>query len=455
VRRNEDADWIAPLAIRLRKPKPDEIQPAQSDAAYPSSVARQILDASVATLERRENPKGYIRDWLEYARNETEEGDFEQLVRRSANFVYCTSTAGDLLELAQSHQTFDWSIIEEAGKAHGFDLVLPLQTGHRWLLIGDQNQLPPYRDKDFARALDRLADICTANNALRRFWDGMQAAERQRFTDDSKRWLFFFRELFETAKGRINVPTPLTGMLTEQHRMHPNIGDMISYAFYDERISNGTYDALTGKPLDRVLHEFVTPSEIVHQPIVWVDVARRSDGAGNEYEGVHLNSAEIEAVQRVLSSLTARDGRQETTAILTPYRRQLRELRSRLRQPPTWAVLPEGYEHLDPTQIGAFTVDSFQGRQAAVVVVSLVRNNAERSIGRAFGFLREHERINVMMSRAEKLLVLVGCWEFFKGHLASQSRAAGQPFAELARLAEWLEGAFSEGRAIFVPSPHR
>jgi serine/threonine protein kinase len=453
LRRNEDPDWIAPLAVRLRKPKPDEVEPQVQDPAYPSSVARHILERSVRLLEGRANPKAHIQAWLEFARAPSDNGDFEQLVRRSANFVYCTSTAGDLLELAQSHETFDWSIIEEAGKAHGFDLVLPLQTGHRWLLIGDQNQLPPYRDKDFARGLDRLDKICGSKSDLRRFWDEMSATERQKFTDDAKRWLFFFRELFATAKGRILSETPLVGMLTEQHRMHPRIGDMISHAFYDGKITNGTEDQSTRLPLGRVLHPFCKPAAILDRSIVWVDVALRSQYTAQreEVEGMHLNNREIEAIRRVLATIAAPDGRKETTAVLTPYRRQLSGLRSSLRQRPPWTVLPEGYEHLAKDPVGVFTVDSFQGRQASVVIVSLVRNNSERDIGRALGFLREHERMNVMLSRSEKLLVLVGNWEFFRTHLAAQSRDKGQPYAQLASLADWLENAFNDGRAHRVP----
>ena len=452
-RRDEDSHWIAPLAVRLRKPKPGEVEPQVQDPSYPSSVARHILERSVRLLEGRANPKAHIQAWLEYARAPSDNGDFEQLVRRSANFVYCTSTAGDLLELAQSHETFDWSIIEEAGKAHGFDLVLPLQTGHRWLLIGDQNQLPPYRDKDFARGLDRLDQICASKSNLRRFWDEMSVTERQKFTDAAKRWLFFFRELFETAKGRIQPETPLVGMLTEQHRMHPSIGDMISHAFYRGKITNGTVDRSTGLPLGRVLHPFGTPTAILECSIVWIDVAIRLQDTAqrDDIEGVHLNSREIEAIGRVLATIAAPNGQQETAAVLTPYRRQLRGLRSRLGQRPPWTVLPEGYEHLEQDQVGVFTVDSFQGRQASVVVVSLVRNNSERDIGRALGFLREHERVNVMLSRSEKLLVLVGNWEFFRAHLAAQSREEGQPFAELGRLADWLENAFNDGRAHRVP----
>ena len=448
----EEPSWLAPLAVRHRKPKPGDVEPEIQDPAYPSSVARQILDDSIRVLERRAEPADYINDWIAYARLPSDDGDFEQLVRRSANFVYCTSTAGDLLELAQSHQTFDWSIIEEAGKAHGFDLVLPLQTGHRWLLIGDQNQLPPYRDKDFARGLDRLETICSSNHELRRFWGGMTAVEHQRFTDDAKRWLFFFRELFNTAETRIQSETPLVGMLTEQHRMHPHIGDLISHAFYRNKISNGTYNKSTGLPAEKVLHHFVAPKNIRKQAIVWANVPLRSKDLGDGDEGVHLNSGEISAVASILRALHAEASRHETTAVLTPYRRQVRGLRDALDWQPSWSILPDGHEDLDQGRVGVFTVDSFQGQQAAVVFVSLVRNNTERKFGAAFGFLREHERINVMMSRAEKLLVLVGSWEFFRAHLADQSREEGQPFAELARLSDWLAQAFVDGRALLIPA---
>jgi hypothetical protein len=453
ARKNEDPKWIAPIAVRLRKPKPNEIEREFQDSASPSAVAREILDRSIRELETRSSPPQHVRDWLDYARQQSEDGDFEQLVRRGANFVYCTSTAADLLELAHSNQTFDWSIIEEAGKAHGFDLVLPLQTGHRWLLIGDQNQLPPYREKDFATGLDRLELICKSSADLRRFWFDTSPTERQGFTDSAKRWLFFFRELFETVQRRVQSDTPLVGMLTEQHRMHPVIGDMISYAFYDKKIRNATQDSVSGRPVERVLHDFAKPERIRGCPIVWVDVSRKpTAAAGTDQDaGKLFNPYEVTAIEQILKTVRTASNSRETSAVLTPYRRQLKELRASLGNRPQWALLPEGFKNLDRDQIGVFTVDSFQGRQAAVVVVSLVRNNTEREIRNAFGFLTEHERINVMMSRAEKLLILVGAWDFFRAHLAGKSRDSGQPFAELARLAEWLEKAFQDGRALLIP----
>jgi superfamily I DNA and/or RNA helicase len=175
--------------------------------------------------------------------------------------------------------------------------------------------------------------------------------------------------------------------------MHPSIGDLVSHAFYRGKISNGTEDRSTGQPVDKVVHRFVAPSTLQGVAIVWVNVSGSSQGAGyrDGDEGVHLNQREIDAVARILGVLRPEEPHRETTAVLTPYRRQVRGLRSRLDRRPSWSILLDGYAHLDQDRVGVFTVDSFQGREASVVFVSLVRNNTERDIGRAFGFLREHE----------------------------------------------------------------
>jgi superfamily I DNA and/or RNA helicase len=49
------------------------------------------------------------------------------------------------------------------------------------------------------------------------------------------------------------------------------------------------------------------------------------------------------------------------------------------------------------------TVDSYQGRQADVVILSLVRSNANGILG----FLRNVRRLNVAMSRCMKKLVVI------------------------------------------------
>ena len=50
------------------------------------------------------------------------------------------------------------------------------------------------------------------------------------------------------------------------------------------------------------------------------------------------------------------------------------------------------------------TIDNFQGEKADIVVRSLVRNNDKGSIG----FTKEHERVNVILSRARCRLIMLG-----------------------------------------------
>ena len=57
------------------------------------------------------------------------------------------------------------------------------------------------------------------------------------------------------------------------------------------------------------------------------------------------------------------------------------------------------------------TVDSFQGSEADLVIISLVRNNSRTGFG-ALGFLRDQRRMNVALSRAKSQLVIVGSLKF-------------------------------------------
>ena len=59
-------------------------------------------------------------------------------------------------------------------------------------------------------------------------------------------------------------------------------------------------------------------------------------------------------------------------------------------------------------------MDSFQGRQAPVVVVSMVRNNDHEQPLQALGFLTQDERMNVLLSRASHQLIVVGCLELLE-----------------------------------------
>ena len=84
-----------------------------------------------------------------------------------------------------------------------------------------------------------------------------------------------------------------------------------------------------------------------------------------------------------------------------------------------------------------------------MVVVSLVRNNRNQDNPTlALGFLQEMERINVMFSRAERLLVLVGCWKFFQA-IASELEQ-GRSLQEWPLIIKYLKQAFAEQKALYI-----
>lgn len=323
-----------------------------------------------------------------------------------------------------------------------------MQAGHRWLLIGDQKQLPPYRFKDYWDGIDQLEQAVVALQLLPdrganlvdfdwiRAWQDQSALDRNTFKDYARSWLNTFERIFGycsscTGSERVTINEAngaAAGMLSGQHRMHPLIGELISLAYYKGKVQNCTLDE-RGAPLARVTHPFSEPDAVVGCAIVWIDLpwAQREPGCAERGPDTrqprYTNPAEVEALARFIASLkSTAEADSIELALLSPYNQQvalmnrrLAELRPRLsgmelkrdriqRRRPGATETVEKFAH---------TVDSFQGNQADVIAVSLVRNNASLP-GAGLGFLTEAPRLNVLLSRAERLLILVGSWEFFE-----------------------------------------
>jgi len=471
------------------------------DEGSVEDVSLSILQRAKQSLLARPTRTPLQESWLE-AVTEMERSlaawtpgstapDFCEVVKRGANVTYCTTSAGDLEVLAEATQSFDWAIVEEAGKAHGFDLALPLQAGHRWLLIGDHKQLPPYRFGDYREGIDALDDAVAALEDLPeragnlldtewvRAWRDRDSVERADFKEYARRWLNTFERIFEYCSVATGAPKltrdvadgAAAGMLSRQHRMHPTIGDLISAAYYDGTLVNRTLRD-DGSPVDRVLHPFEGPSGIGKRAIVWLDTpwAAHAPEWGEVGPATgqprYTNPREAEALAAFVGQLKhggegAPFGGALSLAVLSPYNQQVAAINKRLDE---HMVRPAGLS-LKPALRGrrrdrdlemhlraAHTVDSFQGNQADVIAVSLVRNNA-LPVGAGLGFLDEASRINVLLSRAERLLVLVGSWAFFEQQLAAT--AIDDPRLQLwhwkkvlASLAAWFES----GHALRLPA---
>lgn len=368
---------------------------------------------------------------------------FEALLLQCANVLFSTTNSSDLAQLVEDGAQFDWVLVEEAAKATGPELLAPLLLSMRRLLIGDHNQLPPFDTDRVMAFLSNQTSVKEAvalsepliGNIFRDFGldDLLEAVG-----DDSalastceaaRRSVLFFetaviRELERQEKmaaGRKRVATELR----EQHRMHPVIATVIAESFYPGK------DRLITAPGSAEMFSQDDPpfrfedESIPDSPIVVLDMpyVQKQKGAAEELPLYH-NGAERSAVLAVLNRLRTQPTKpgKPTLAILSPYKEQVARISLDIEDGLSGAL-----SHLDgfasATRSGQFvgTVDSFQGSEADLVVISLVRNNDHVGT-RALGFLSDRRRMNVLLSRAKWKLVLVTSLDF----LRTQSRTYGK-----------------------------
>lgn len=91
-----------------------------------------------------------------------------------------------------------------------------------------------------------------------------------------------------------------------------------------------------------------------------------------------------------MKALLACEVHETDIGIISPYRAQVQLLSFNLKDHPL---------------IDISTVDKYQGRDKVCVIVSLVRNNKNKSIGQ---LLQDWRRLNVAFTRAKRRLLVVG-----------------------------------------------
>jgi hypothetical protein len=382
-------------------------------SAAPEMLQRRI-DKTLEKMGHRDEPT--IADFR----------TMQLLVQDSANITFTTSNAADLEQIGSRGRRFDWSIIEEAGKAHGFDMAAALQASHRLLLIGDHFQLAPF---NAIRFKDLLGDPLRVRKAIQ---VGVQFApalldpalveedeEREEFVDRCANWrrmVDLFAVLFESsAGGGENEPA---ATLTDQHRMHPDIAQIVGRAFYPDG-KGGTILETPKEARKRFEREspyrlkagsLLPPQRVIWRDVDWVQKVEWSEG---ETDGLFSAPAEARAIIDILDEiLPVRDQACEVQ-ILSPYNDQLAliktEIENAKRRGRLSHMFDPPFDLRQGKRMGA-TVDEFQGSESDIVVVSLVRNNGLVP-WKSIGFLKEPNRMNVLLSRARHKLIIVGSWD--------------------------------------------
>ena len=393
------------------------------------------------------------------------------MILRAANVVFATTNSAAIEHLIEERGFFDWTIVEEAGKATGPELLSPLLLSHRRLMIGDHKQLPPYGADRMARL---LADP-TAVKAAVRASEGMIARQLKdpgmeeifdevesddidyaQLCSEALTTLGLFETLVETEIAwQDNHPTqrPIARQLTEQHRMHPAIATIVSDCFYNGSLKTNARRAIEYRTQDPPFRS-VAPATLPETPIVFIDMPYSRERYG--YKGCDSppawsNSDEVEAVVRALGLLRPQGSGRPTLAVLSPYKQQVKRLDKEIDRHAGGALSHlGGFARAVGGDDFCGTVDSFQGDQADLVLVSLVRNNWHTIPAKALGFLRDDRRMNVLLSRARWRLIVVGSLRFFENIIALSKQLPDADIGFLERFMKALDAAKRAGDASVV-----
>lgn len=276
------------------------------------------------------------------------------------------------LGLAKSGLFFDTVIIDEAGKANLSETTVPMQLGKKYILVGDNKQLPPYMD----------------SNEIQNFMEESKANLTKTEVENAISSSLFGDFLLDT-----NLPEGNTILLNYQYRMNPDIGNYISDLFYGGNLHNGkgTEQQICG--LDGFTNAVTFIDTTSNE---WIDKRNVAFESGNSQEGLY-NLKEIEIFENRLLPRLLRlctDNPSTTVGIITPYRKQRLLLIKKLKG--------------TPLEKSVYTIDSIQGGEFDIVILSLVRSFNTNPDNRTVGFLDDMRRLNVALSRAKKKLIIIG-----------------------------------------------
>jgi superfamily I DNA and/or RNA helicase len=406
---NTVSHWVSNIANRVKLQDDEQIDSAldkwKNHLQKPNNETKKLFaekyleyvnligatGSSIGKLNSENKCTSFFRSYLNvFNRKSYQENDYKSCNKTNINF--------------------DTVIMDEASKATPPELALPVLFGKKSIIVGDHRQLPPMIDGEEIK--DLLVSI--GEKALAKTLSHKEFEISQ------------FERLFK------NIDNSIKGTFDTQYRMHPAINEAISQFYKDDGGLN------CGLPLDETYHNSLEKWDSRYHGLqykniltpethtIWVDVTTPEVQEGTS----RVNFGEIEAIDNILNVLKNSSGKSEfdhwlsnksleekQIGLISFYGKQIHHINKMLKE-----------KHSE-VPIRLSTVDRFQGMERNIIIVSMVRSNKLASFQgqqpdeiygelgypsqESLGFAESPNRLNVALSRARRLLIVIGNSEHF------------------------------------------
>jgi len=406
---NTVSHWVSNIANRVKLQDDEQIISAldkwKNHLQKPNNETKKLFaekyleyvnligatGSSIGKLNSENKWTSFFRSYLNvFNRKSYQENDYKSCSRININF--------------------DTIIMDEASKATPPELALPVLFGKKSIIVGDHRQLPPMIDGEEIK--DLLVSI--GEKALAKTLSHKEFEISQ------------FERLFK------NIDDSIKGTFDTQYRMHPSINEAISQFYKDdgglkcglplEETYHNSFDKWDSRYHGLQYKNILTPE--THT--MWVDVTTPEIQEGTS----RVNFGEIEAIDNILNVLKNSSGKSEfdlwlsnksleekQIGLISFYGKQIHHINKMLKE-----------KHSE-VPIRLSTVDRFQGMERNIIIVSMVRSNKLATFQgqqpdeiygelgyptqNSLGFAESPNRLNVALSRAKRLLIVVGNSEHF------------------------------------------
>lgn len=279
---------------------------------------------------------------------------------------------------------FDVAIIDEAGRATLSELLVPCIKARKIILVGDHQQLAPVVDDEVVEHLPRdVKKQEVATSLFERLYERMENA----------------------IKDKVEHLKNFRHRLAFNYRAHSSICELYSQSFYEGELQ-------TKEGQDKLKQHHLT---CFSKNAIWLDTSKRSDKEDKQQDTGkinHCNAKIVEGTLKILKEKINPDFIQDI-GIITPYKAQADLLKNKLKS------IRNNFKDSN-IELDIGTVDSFQGSDRDIIIYDCVRSskgkNSKQSQkqrkGGKIDFIADEKRLNVSLSRAKKLLLIVGDMEF-------------------------------------------